>query len=80
MAGSHAGADPVDLLDRGASRQLVAAAAGRGSRRRGNGDDGPEFGTDAAGRMIIKARGRLRVVALLMPSCGDSRTAWLGEC
>ncbi|PRW60392.1 ARM repeat superfamily [Chlorella sorokiniana] len=54
LAGSHAGADPVDLLDRGTSRQLVAAAAGRGGQRRGGGDDGPDFGTDAAGRMIIK--------------------------
>lgn len=55
LAASHAGADPVDLLDRGASRQLAAAAAGRRPQRRG-GDDGPEFGTDAAGRMIIKVR------------------------
>lgn len=54
LAGSHAGADPVDLLDRGASRQLVAAAAGRGGQRRSGGDDGPDFGTDASGRMIIK--------------------------
>ena len=46
----------MDLLDRGASRQLAAAAAGRARQRRGGADDGPEFGTDAAGRMIIKAR------------------------
>ena len=60
LAASRAGADPVDLLDRGASRQLAAAAGGRARQARGGrgagAEDGPEFGTDSAGRMIIKVR------------------------
>jgi hypothetical protein len=55
LPASRAGADPVDLLDAGASRQLVQAAGGRARRARGD-DDGPDFQTNAAGQMIIKVR------------------------
>ncbi len=54
LAASRAGADPVDLLDAGASRQLVQAAGGKARRQRAAGDDGPDFETNAAGQMVIK--------------------------
>ena len=53
LPASHAGADPVNLLDVGASRQLVQAAGGKVRRQHG-GDGGPDFVTNAAGQMIIK--------------------------
>ncbi|KAL4855011.1 RRP12-like protein [Chlorella vulgaris] len=54
LAASRPGADPVDLLDAGASRQLVQAAGGKARRQRAAGDDGPDFETNAAGQMVIK--------------------------
>ena len=53
LPGSRPGADPVDLLDRHASRQLVQATAGK-SRRRDHGEDAIEFETNASGQMVIK--------------------------
>lgn len=53
LPASRAGADPVDLLDAGASRQLVQAAGSRARAARNDGD-GPDFQTNAAGQMIIK--------------------------
>lgn len=55
LSASRMGADPVDLLDAGASRQLVQAAGGRAWRQHdGKRDDGPDFETNADGQMIVK--------------------------
>jgi hypothetical protein len=56
LAASREGGDPVDLLDAGASRQLLQAAGMRQRRGAGRGDDGPDLETNAAGQLVIKVQ------------------------
>ena len=54
LPASRPGGDPVDLLDRQATRQLAGASK---PRRQQPADDGIEFETNASGKMIIKVGG-----------------------
>jgi hypothetical protein len=75
LPASRPGGDPVDLLDRQATRQLAGASK---PRRQQDADDGIEFETNASGKMIIKVggvkEGRGRGVQLPCPAWGALQT------